>query len=442
MAQVGCHEMLNEQQIELLICGYMKQHFSPSIPIDVANFVITLFDDTFRWIITGDDLQKFLSAANEEDIYSKTYKCDGIGFILCVCPNGTGDSDKGYVRFIVYQHSDEEPPQWHFQHLDGNVQGPFSGTQLRTWFEKGYIRPYCLIRNESSSNSFTMLKHLFASGDKAFTHKIPKYWPGTTNIIEQPQRHDDAMEVDNDEDKEESDIDSVVLYHYLSSPQCAPHVGKGMTVLGESAGGGKMWAPYCMKLSECRQYESLQFNCYLQILDVEYKDKSKIYPLKQHITMKQNVHLEWSVESELLQKFKDCYDTDEYKSFYSPHFEDSNWSLMVYPNGDHKDKANTKGSFYLCLRTSRLPSTIGKVKVGIHVECNHMDKDAERILRSEVTRPDGWSTGVQIYMFKTSQLIDMSSLKFALDLRIIDAFDRNDCLISRSQCAKRGIVVT
>ena len=65
----------------------------------------------------------------------------------------------------------------------------------------------------------------------------------------------------------------MTFYHYLSSPQCAPHIGTGMTVL--MANEGKMWAPHCMKLEDCKKYKSLKFNCFIQILDVEYVNNSK-----------------------------------------------------------------------------------------------------------------------------------------------------------------------
>ncbi|CAM9834107.1 unnamed protein product, partial [Chrysoparadoxa australica] len=72
---------------------------------------------------------------------------------------------------VAFPVSNKQPPprqQWYYQDPQGNIQGPFEGSDMRQWYDGGYFLPDLPVRY-GMTGSFKLLCHLFPAGTEAFT---------------------------------------------------------------------------------------------------------------------------------------------------------------------------------------------------------------------------------------------------------------------------------
>eukprot|EP01083_Nonionella_stella_P271402 919613_1 len=93
-----------EQKHSLLIgyfhCSYHYHHTS-TIPYELVNIISTFLDESIEWILSGDELQHFLSADTGEVIAGPSFTMHDIQFTLYLTPNGINESEQGYVQFLA-----------------------------------------------------------------------------------------------------------------------------------------------------------------------------------------------------------------------------------------------------------------------------------------------------------------------------------------------------
>jgi len=205
-----------------------------------------------------------------------------------------------------------------------------------------------------------------------------------------------------------------------------------------------------MKLSECKKQKKLDFNAYVKVLRVLYKngDKRQIDAGTECVDpFEQITKYQWMLSK---QRISDCVHCEVGKTFYSANFGGiDNWCLFVAPKGFAVTKSEADSAadhLMLYLRLLRLPLNIATMAIRYTLKATYtLNSNLYQEHRVKETRQIQVGYGFndctkQCLASRIPNVVLLASLCIDVRVEVEGMVDMNDKEIPRQQWDAYGLI--
>ena len=176
----------------------------------------------------------------------------------------------------------------------------------------------------------------------------------------------------------------------------------------------------------------LDFSCYIDIMNIEYKSNSGIssYFHTNTIYMNKYAKFQWNIYDELLHDFRYCV----WGKYFFQNIN-VNWMLECAPNGQSVDD---EGNVNILLSLLRLPNKISAVMVHMILksDCGNNIKWDFKLKFDFENNSYGWPNNTML----SSYLLTTTSITFTVEMTVLEIYDKSDNKVPEDSWHEYGII--
>eukprot|EP01084_Bolivina_argentea_P208014 354797_1 len=205
------------------------------------------------------------------------------------------------------------------------------------------------------------------------------------------------------------------------------------------------WNPFNLKLSQCKDRNKIDFNCYINVLRIVYRNEhnKSIEATTESIDSCSEVtKYNWLIPQAQMSAFLAC---ETGQTFYSANFggaRDDSYCLFIAPKGFRLDSEH----LMVYLRLLRLPMITKRMTISYTLKVVYTLSDTTKKVKVKETKSTklGYAFNEctkQCVVNKIPSIVGLTSLAVYINIKIQEIVDLNDKIIPKYHWEKYGVAM-
>eukprot|EP01084_Bolivina_argentea_P111666 199188_1 len=366
----------------LLTFGYVRSTFKDT-PKDIIKVILSFYDDMKYWTIhKGKQMSKFFNCECKEIMYGPQFTMENIEFQCLVAPNGYEEDHKGKIALIL---SVIKVPK--------NVK---------------YVYVYFILFNNETKYEHKVTRILTEHKNDQNKYRWRSRFPWATNAV-------NLCDLKS--------FDSITFGYYVDIIHISYINDKSIDILNEKQ---KEIVTY-KYMQQINININIENNIFNKIRDLIINMIGiKPYWTK-GIKISNNFMYEWIVSNDKLKQMQNCQFGQH---FYSSNFDNNNWCIMLFPNGNKREGTLSIGLNCLCI-----PHAVSSMEVKFAL---FMNEDLIGKTTSQFRHLDtkyGFYHIMEFDAFKKKE-----SISFKAEVEIVNLYDKSGMIVDQKEWQTHGIM--